>query len=146
MSKIFFVFVPSAAKTKQNKTKNNAFRLSLSFHRKYICLIGYIGRQKLTSSGVLIHDSAGVLPLAVQALMATLIELFLNYKLSSGKGEPGVWVSRQTGRSKIIDKKIYQGELQWGGCSWIYANVFRTTLAAGSSRGRAPERGMPSPT
>jgi hypothetical protein len=45
--------------------------------------------QKSTSSGVSIRDFAGVLPQAMQALLVTLIELFLNYKPSAGKGEPG---------------------------------------------------------
>jgi hypothetical protein len=51
--------------------------LSLSFHRKHICLTGCIGEQKSTSSGVPIHASKGVLLLAMQALLVTLIELFL---------------------------------------------------------------------
>jgi hypothetical protein len=37
---------------------------TLSFHEKHICLTGYIGGQKSTSSGVPIHLSAGVLPLS----------------------------------------------------------------------------------
>jgi hypothetical protein len=45
-----------------------------------ICLTGYIGGQTSTSSGIPIHTSAGVLPLAMQAILVTLIELFLNYK------------------------------------------------------------------
>jgi hypothetical protein len=51
--------------------------LSLSFHRKHICLTGYIGEQKSTSSRVPIHASKGVLLLAMQALLVTLIELFV---------------------------------------------------------------------
>jgi hypothetical protein len=51
--------------------------------------MGYIGGQKSTSSGVPTHASAGVLPLAMQALLVTLIELFLNSKSSAGRGEPG---------------------------------------------------------
>jgi hypothetical protein len=102
-SMVLSVFVPYCRK------KKNAFRHSLSFHRKYIGLIGYIGGQKSTSSGVPIHASAGVLPLAMQALLVTLIELFLNYKPSAGRGEPGTWVARQTGKSKQIDKKIDRG-------------------------------------
>jgi hypothetical protein len=62
-----------------------------------ICLTGYIGGQKSTSSGVSIHDFAGVLPLVMQALLVTLIELFLNYKPSASRGEPGTWVTGQTG-------------------------------------------------
>jgi hypothetical protein len=50
--------------------------LSLSFHRKHICLTGYIWGQKSTSSGVPIHASKAVLLLAMQALLVTLIELF----------------------------------------------------------------------
>jgi hypothetical protein len=50
--------------------------LSLSSHRKHICLTGYIEGQKSTSSGVLIHASTGVLLLAMQAFLVTLIELF----------------------------------------------------------------------
>jgi hypothetical protein len=42
----------------------------------------------------------GVLSLAMQALLVTLIELFLNYKPSAGRGEPGTWVTRQTTKSK----------------------------------------------
>jgi hypothetical protein len=57
-----------------------------------ICLTGYIGGQKFTSLGVPIHVSAGVLPLAMHALLVTLIELFLNYKTSAGR-EPGTWVT-----------------------------------------------------
>jgi hypothetical protein len=85
--------------------KKNAIRHSFSFHRKYICLIGYIREQKSTSSGVPIHASTGVFPLAMQALLVTLIELFLNYKPSACRGEPGTWVARKTGKSKRIDKK-----------------------------------------
>jgi hypothetical protein len=51
--------------------------LSLSFHRKYICLTKYIGEQRTTSSGVPIHASKGVLLLAMQALLVTLRVLFL---------------------------------------------------------------------
>jgi hypothetical protein len=65
-------------------------------------LTGYIGGQKSTSSGVPIHASAGVLPLAMQALLVTLIELFLNYKPSAGRGEPGTWVTGQTDKTKSI--------------------------------------------
>jgi hypothetical protein len=50
--------------------------LSLSFHRKHMCLTGYIGGQKSTSSGVPIHASKGVLLLAMQALLVSLIRLF----------------------------------------------------------------------
>jgi hypothetical protein len=52
--------------------KKKAFRYSLSSYKKYICLIGYIGGQKSTSSRVPVHASAGVLPLALQALLVTL--------------------------------------------------------------------------
>jgi hypothetical protein len=65
-----------------------------------ICLTGYIRGQKSTSSGVPVHVSAGPLPMAMQALLVTLIELFLNYKTSAGRGEPGTWVAGQTGKSK----------------------------------------------
>jgi hypothetical protein len=57
---VFSIFAPYQAK---------AFRCSLSFHKKYICLTEYIEGQKSTSSGVPIHTSAGVLPLAMQALL-----------------------------------------------------------------------------
>jgi hypothetical protein len=76
------------------------FRCSLSFHKKHICLTGYIGGQNSTSSGVPIHTSPGVLPLAMQALLVTLIKLFLNYKPSAGRGKPGTWVTGQTFKSK----------------------------------------------
>jgi hypothetical protein len=33
------------------------------------------------------------------SLLGYLIELFLNYKPSADKGEPGTWVSGQTGKS-----------------------------------------------
>jgi hypothetical protein len=69
-------------------TGAKAFRLS--FHKKHICLTEYIGGQKFTSSGVPIHVSTGVLLLAMQVLLVTLIELFLNYKPSAGKGEPAL--------------------------------------------------------
>jgi hypothetical protein len=75
---------------------------ALSLHKKHICLTRYIGGQKSNSSGVPIHAFAGVLPLATQALLVTLIELFLNYKPSAGRGEPGTWVSGQTSKSKSI--------------------------------------------
>jgi hypothetical protein len=68
-----------------------------------IHLTGFIGGQTSTSSKVPIHASTGVLPLAMQTLLVTLIELFLNYKASASRGEPGTWVARQTG------KKIDQG-------------------------------------
>jgi hypothetical protein len=84
-----FCSLPSGKerKKKQLKGKNlkfspflpltgaKAFRCSLSFHKKQICLVGYIGGQKSTSSGVPIHASAGVLPLAMQVLLVTLIKL-----------------------------------------------------------------------
>jgi hypothetical protein len=73
---------------------------TLSSYKKYICLTGYIRGQKSTSSGVPIHASAGVLPLVMQALLVTLTELFLNYKPLAGKGEPGTWITGQTGKSK----------------------------------------------
>jgi hypothetical protein len=38
-----------------------------------------------------------------------LIELFLNYKPSVGREESGVWVTRQTGKSKQIDEKLIRG-------------------------------------
>jgi hypothetical protein len=40
-----------------------------------MCLTGYIGEQKSTSSRVPIHASKGVLLLAMQALLATLIRV-----------------------------------------------------------------------
>jgi hypothetical protein len=70
-------------------TRAKASRCSLSFHRKHICLTGYIGEQKSTSSRVPIHASTGVLLLAMQALLVTLILLF-NYKCSAGRGELGL--------------------------------------------------------
>jgi hypothetical protein len=36
----------------------------------------------------------------MQALLVTLIELFLNDKPSAGRGEQGTWVTGQTGKSK----------------------------------------------
>jgi hypothetical protein len=57
--------------------------LTLSFHKKHICLTEYIGGQKSTSSGVPIHASAGVLLLAMQALLVTLIELFFKLQAFS---------------------------------------------------------------
>jgi hypothetical protein len=54
-----------------------------------ICLTSYIEGQKSTSSGVLIQASAVVLPLAMQPLLVTLIELFFNYKPSACRGESG---------------------------------------------------------
>jgi hypothetical protein len=95
---VFSIFVPYCSKKKKKKTKNNAFRCSLSFHRKYIHLTGYTGGQKSTSSRVPIHASTEVLPLDMQALLVTLVEPFLNYKPSAGTGEPGTWVTRQTGK------------------------------------------------
>jgi hypothetical protein len=64
--------------------------LSLSFHKKHICLTGYIGEQKSTSSRVPIHASTGLLPLAMQALLVTLIEFILNDKPLAGRGEPSL--------------------------------------------------------
>jgi hypothetical protein len=55
-----------------------------------------------TSSEVPIHASAEVLTLALQALLDTLIQLFLNYKSSAGRGEPGTWFAGQIGKSKQI--------------------------------------------
>jgi hypothetical protein len=53
----------------------------------------------------------------MQTLLVTLepplIELFLNYKASSGRGEPGTWVTRQTGKIRQTDKKIDQGLDAW---------------------------------
>jgi hypothetical protein len=68
------------------------------------------GTKKSTSSKVPIHASTGVLPLAMQTLLVTLIELFLNYKPSAGRGEPGTWVARQIGKIRQTDKKIDQGQ------------------------------------
>jgi hypothetical protein len=59
---VFSIFVPYCH-------KNNAFRHFLSFDRKYIYFIGYIGGQKSTSSGVPIHTSTEVLSLDMQALL-----------------------------------------------------------------------------
>jgi hypothetical protein len=36
----------------------------------------------------------------MQALLVTLIKLFLNYKPSAGRGKPGTWVTGQTFKSK----------------------------------------------
>jgi hypothetical protein len=56
--------------------------------------VSYMGEQKSTSSGIPIHVSTGVLPLAMQALLVSLIELFLNYKPSAaGTVDPGTWVA-----------------------------------------------------
>jgi hypothetical protein len=47
-----------------------------SFHKKaYMPHRIYRGTKKSTSSGVPIHASSGVLPLAMQAPLVTLIEL-----------------------------------------------------------------------
>jgi hypothetical protein len=73
------------------------------FHKKHICLTGYIGEQqqkKSTLSGVPIHAS----------LLFTLIEIFFfNYKPSADRGEPGTWVTGKTGKSKQIGKKLVRG-------------------------------------
>jgi hypothetical protein len=58
------------------RAKASRCSLSLSFHKKHVCLTKYIGGQKSTSSGVPIHASTAVLLLAMQALLVTLIELF----------------------------------------------------------------------
>jgi hypothetical protein len=66
-------------------TRAKAFRcalslsLSLSLNKKHVCLTEYIGGQRSTSSGVPIHASIG----AIQALLVTLIELFLKLKTFS---------------------------------------------------------------
>jgi hypothetical protein len=82
-----------------------------------ICLTGSIAGQKSTSSGVPIHASAGVLPLAMHALLVTLIELLLNYRPSAGREEPGTWVTEQIVKSK--KKKIisWSGAFQGDGCT-----------------------------
>jgi hypothetical protein len=72
------------------EAKASRCSLALSFHKKHICLTGYIGGQTSTSSGVPIHASKGVLLLAMQALLVTLIELFFNYKHSAGRRELGL--------------------------------------------------------
>jgi hypothetical protein len=72
------------------RAKASRCSCSLSFHRKHVCLTEYIGGQKSTSSGVPTHASKGVLLLAMQALLVTLIELFFNYKRSAGRGELGL--------------------------------------------------------
>jgi hypothetical protein len=41
--------------------------------------------------------------------LVTLIEMFLNYKLSTGREKPGTWVTRQTSKAKQIGKKIDKG-------------------------------------
>jgi hypothetical protein len=61
----------------QKPPNSLSFSVSLSFHRKHICLTGYIWGQKSTLPGVPIHASKGDLLLAIQALLVTLIELFL---------------------------------------------------------------------
>jgi hypothetical protein len=95
-----FLSLTAANNNNNNNNNNNAFRHSLSFHRKYIHFTGYIGGQKSISSGVPVYTSAGVFPLAMQAPLVTLIELFSNYKPSAGRGKTGTWVARQTGKSK----------------------------------------------
>jgi hypothetical protein len=57
-------------KRKMKKKQTN--KHSFSFHKKYICLTGYIRGQKSTLSGVPIHTSAEVLPLAMHTLLVTL--------------------------------------------------------------------------
>jgi hypothetical protein len=65
-----------------NKQTNNEFRCSLFSQKIYVSQD--IGGQKSTSSRVPVHTSKGVLSLDMQALLVTLIELFLNYKSSAG--------------------------------------------------------------
>jgi hypothetical protein len=88
--RVFSIFAPYQSKSLQTH--------SLSFHKKHICLTGYIGGQKSTSSGVPIYASAGVLPLAMQALLITLIELLQAF--SWWKRTMPTWVAGQTGKSK----------------------------------------------
>jgi hypothetical protein len=69
--------------------------LSLSLSLSLFSLKAYMPHrihwgQKSTSSGVPIHVSTGVLLLAMQALLVTLMELFFNYKRSAGGGELGL--------------------------------------------------------
>jgi hypothetical protein len=93
--------------TTTTTTKKNAFRRSLSFYRKNIFLISYIGEQKLTSSRVPIHASAGVLPLSKVTLLVTLIKLFLNYKHLVEKNQVSGFQGKQAKQNR--QKKIDHG-------------------------------------
>jgi hypothetical protein len=119
------------------QSKKNAFRHSIYFHRKYICLIGCIRGQKSTSTGVL--------PLPMQALLVTLIRLFLNYNpiLVDETQVPGPQ-GKQANQNEQI-KKPDHGALRWSGCCGTYLYVFPTTLIKGNSGRRALEKGTPSP-
>jgi hypothetical protein len=87
---------PSLTRAKASRCSH-----SLSFHKKHICLTKYIGVQKSTSSGVPIHASKGVLLLAMQALLVTLIELFFKLQAFSWwRRTRPTWVTGQTGKSK----------------------------------------------
>jgi hypothetical protein len=51
----------------------------------------------------------------MQALWVTLIELFLNYKPSAGRGEPGLGLREN--RQVKIDKRLVKGHFGGGGCT-----------------------------
>jgi hypothetical protein len=74
-----------------------------------ICFTGSIWRQKSSSSKGPFYASTGVFPLVMQALLVTLDPLIdrvvLNYKPSAGRGEPGTWVTSQTGKARQTGKK-----------------------------------------
>jgi hypothetical protein len=82
---VFSVFAPYWSKSLQMHS------LSLSlFIKKHIFFTGYKGDKSLFHQESPFTPSTGVLPLAVQALLVTLIKLFLNYKPSASIGEPGL--------------------------------------------------------
>jgi hypothetical protein len=82
---VFSVFAPYRSKSLQTHP--------LSFHEKHICFTGYIGDRG--TEVYLIRSPhpclcRGPPSLTMQALLVTLIGLFLNYKPSAGRGEPGL--------------------------------------------------------
>jgi hypothetical protein len=100
-------------------TRAKAFRLS--FHKKHKCLTGYIGGQKSTSSGVPIHASIGVLLLVMQALLVTLIVIFLITSLQLVE-ENQAYLGFRANRQVKIDKRLVKDHFTGVGAPDISVN------------------------
>jgi hypothetical protein len=115
--------------------------LSLSLFMKSMkSLTGYIGGQKSTSSGVPIHASKGVLLLAMQALMATLIEFFFFLITSIQLVEENwAYLGRRANKQVKIDERLVKDHLREVGATEISICKSSTALpmhGSGRSKGR----------
>jgi hypothetical protein len=79
----------------------------------------------------------------MQALLVTLIELFLNYKRSAGRGEPGLPGS-QGKQASQIDERLVKDHLRGVGAAEISVNSPRLYPQVAVEGAR--EKGTSSPT